>query len=337
MKTTIAVAFFLLAISFVSSAHADTFGSGSNIFEIEFVNIGNPGNPNDDIVRRTFGSVGYDFRMAKYEISESMMDVANSNGDLGISYFPFRQGGWGPNKPVSGLSWLDAAGFVNWLNSSTGHTPAYKFSPNGTFQLWQLEDAGYDSENPYRNRLSRYFLPSLDEWYKAAFYDPDVEDYYAYATGSDTVPSPVSEGTDSGTAVYLLGNAEGPADIAQAGGLSPYGTMAQNGNIHELLETEFDLINDSALPSVQMMVRGGMYVSQDYVLTSTWQSFVSRDFKSNSSGFRVASIIPEPTTYTLALVALCLAMSRRQTNLSSASLDTGSITTNPSYRSLESL
>ena len=42
-------------------------------------------------------------------------------------------GGNGPNKPAAGISWLEAAKFVNWLNKSTGHTPAYKFGAGGAF------------------------------------------------------------------------------------------------------------------------------------------------------------------------------------------------------------
>lgn len=39
--------------------------------------------------------------------------------------------------------------------------------------------------------------------------------------------------------------AAGPADITLAGGLSPYGTMGQGGNVYEWMETEDDLANNS--------------------------------------------------------------------------------------------
>ena len=51
----------------------------------------------------------------------------------------------------------------------------------------------------------------------------------------------VASGVAAGTAVY---NQPGPADIFLAGGLSPYGTMAQGGNADEWEETELDLVNE---------------------------------------------------------------------------------------------
>ena len=85
--------------------------------------------------------------------------------------------------------------------------------------------------------MARYFLPSVDEWYKAAYYDPTSGVYYDYPTGSDTAPTAVASGTAAGTAVYNQLLAQGPADITLAGGLSPYGTMGQGGNVSELEET----------------------------------------------------------------------------------------------------
>ena len=61
-------------------------------------------------------------------------------------------------------------------------------SANANIQLWTVSDAGYNPNNLYRNSLARYFLPSVDEWYKAAYYDPTSGVYYNYPTGSDSVP-----------------------------------------------------------------------------------------------------------------------------------------------------
>ena len=72
-----------------------------------------------------------------------------------------------------------------------------------------------------------YFLPTENEWYKAAFYSGSGSTYYQYATGSNSVPTAVYSGTVAGTAVFY-GNGESPtapAAVDEAGGLSPYGTM----------------------------------------------------------------------------------------------------------------
>ncbi len=166
-----------------------------------------------------------------------MIAKANALGGLGITLGDFSlSGGNGPNKPASGLNWFEAATFANWLNTSTGRTPAYKFV-GGAFELWQPGDAGYNPLNPSRNSLAKYFLPSLDEWYKAAYYDPTAGVYYDYATGSNSPPVPFPGGIFPFTAVYLQPFESGPADIMSAGTLSPYGTMAQNGNVYEWQET----------------------------------------------------------------------------------------------------
>ena len=103
----------------------------------------------------------------------------------------------GPDKPATSVTWNEAARFVNWLNTSTGSTPAYKFAvqpgevgynANANIELWTISDAGYDPNNLYRNSLARYFLPSVDEWYKAAYYDPTSGVYYDYPTGSNSMP-----------------------------------------------------------------------------------------------------------------------------------------------------
>ncbi len=191
---------------------ADSFGQGNQQFDIDFVTIGDPGNaPDPDNNPNSFqgypgaypvGDVSYTYRIGKYEISRGQIDTANALGNLGITLVDMTEfGGNGPNQPATGVNWFEAAKFVNWLNSSSGYTEAYKVRA-GEFQNWEPTDAGYDPNNVFRNRLAHYFLPSVDEWYKAAFYDGKSDVYYTYATGSDTDPTPTAGGTTPGTAVY---------------------------------------------------------------------------------------------------------------------------------------
>ena len=188
MKTTTTFAFLSLALSCMSAAYADTFGTGSNLFDIEFVTVGNPGNANDPDDGdsqggiQNFGSVPYTYRMGKFEISEDMIDKANAEGSLGIA-----QSNRGADQPATLITWFEAARFINWLNTSMGSTPAYKFavqpgevgySTTASIELWAMSDTGYNPNNLYRNSLATYFLPSVDEWYKAAYYDPNGSVYY---------------------------------------------------------------------------------------------------------------------------------------------------------------
>lgn len=318
-KITVLLTAVLFCGPRVDRVLADTFGSGANTFDIEFVDIGNPGNPADTTgTPNPAGSVSYDYRIGKFEISEQMIDKANAEGGLGIT-----KDTRGANKPASSTSWNEAARFVNWLNTSSGSTPAYKFAiqpgevgynANANIELWTIGDAGFDSSNLYRNSLAKYFLPSIDEWYKAAYYDPTSSVYYNFPTGSDSAPTAVASGTTAGTAVYL-GPVVGQADITLAGGLSPYGTMAQGGNIYEWQESDFDLLNGPIGSSSDRVLRGGDWFNAAVFLSaSSWNGF-SPSFEGDGFvGFRVASTaIPEPGTLLLGMVAgvVCLLPRRR--------------------------
>ena len=130
-------------------ARADTFGSGANSFSIDFVSIGNPGNP-PDANPNPAGAVAYPYRIGKYEVSEQMIDKANVLGGLGIT-----KDTRGPDYPATSVTWYEAAKFVNWLDTSTGSVPAYKFDASGNFQLWTPIDPGYNPNNLYRNSLAQ--------------------------------------------------------------------------------------------------------------------------------------------------------------------------------------
>lgn len=292
--------FFLTAsLLFVGTAvtRADTFGSGENAFEIDFVTIGDPGNPADDLPN-TRGAVDYEYRIGKYEISEQMIDKANVLGNLGIT-----KDTRGPDKPATSVTWFEAAQFVNWLNTSSGFTPAYKFDDQGEYQVWEPEDAGYDPGNLFRNTLARYVLPSTDEWHKAAYYDPVADIYYDYPTGSDEVPDGIDfVGDTEFEAVFFDGAANaGPNTVTDVGLPSLFGTAGQGGNVDEWLETEFDFLNNT--PSDDRTFRGGGWTSTQNRLFSLNRGDALPQFEASPLGFRVASI-PEPSALLLVSIAV---------------------------------
>jgi len=276
-----------------------SFGTGGNQFQMEFVTIGNPNNAADTSgVPNPAGAVGYTYGIGKFEVSEDMIDKFNASQSLQIT-----KDTRGKFKPATSVSWNEAARFVNWLNTSTGYAAAYKFDPsptgvNDNISLWQSGDAGYDASNPYRNSLAKYVLPTYNEWYKAAYYDPSNSTYYDYTNGSDTAPTAVASGTGAGTAVYN-GQAS-PADVDQAGGLSPYGVMGLGGNVREWEESSFDLLNDNS--SDVRGLRGGGWNGNLSALSSTSRSNDRPTFEWSGLGFRVASLssspppaVPEPS------------------------------------------
>ena len=218
------------------------------------------------------GSVAYAYNMGKYEVSEDMISKYNlSYGNA--NSLAITKDTRGVDKPATNVSWNEAARFTNWLNTSSGYAAAYKFDVNGDSQVWTISDAGYAALNPYRNSLANYVLPSMDEWYKAAYYDPTTTTYFDYATGSNTAPAAVVSGNGTGSngnneAVY---NGQlGPADITSAGGLSPYGIMGLGGNVFEWEETSFDLNNSSS--SSARGFRGGYWNINSLALSSSPRS-----------------------------------------------------------------
>jgi formylglycine-generating enzyme len=278
------------------SAQADTFGTSGNEFTIDFVNIGNTGNAANAI---GYGAVPYEYRASTYEITQNAITKASASGMLHVT-----AGAWTGNQPAANISWYEAAAFVNWLNTSTGKTAAYDLAWDGSawsMNLWSSGDAWQaGGENLYRNKNASYFLPSENEWYKAAYYKGGGTNagYWLYPTASSSVPTAVASGTDAGTAVYNNA-ASVPAIVDSAGGLSPYGTMGQGGNVFEWNESAFDGSNSSS--SESRAIRGGGWGDTGDGLRSSGRGNDAPSSEHNDVGFRVASV-PEPSTYVLVLM-----------------------------------
>ena len=312
MRCLLCSAIVLASLNAISSAQSllQTFGSGANQFTMEFVTIGNPGNAADTTGSpNPAGAVSYTYNIGKYEVSRDMINKANTAGSLGITMADMiSYGGPGVNRPATGVSWYEAAKYVNWLNTSTGGTAAYKFDGSGNFQLWSAGDAGYNANNMFRNILAKYVIASRDEWYKAAYGNLNGT-WNNYTTGSYSAPTAVASGTAANTAVYGQSVSTGPADITNAGGLSPYGTMGQGGNVWEWNETAFDGSNNTA--GELREVRGGSWFLNSFNFVASYRE--SLDPLSNPNrGFRVASV-PEPSALSLLAVALgALAVMRRR-------------------------
>jgi formylglycine-generating enzyme len=295
-----AALFAAVTLSIQPSAQADTFGTSGNEFTIDFVDIGHAGNAADTT---TYGAVPYEYRVGKYEISQDTITKATASGMANVT-----AGSWTGNQPAAYISWYEAAAFVNFLNTDSGKTAAYDLTINNgiwSMALWSSEQAWTaGGTNLYRNKDAYYFLPSENEWYKAAYYNAAGTNYFLYPTASSSVPTAVASGTDAGSAVYN-NVASVPAIVASAGGLSPYGTMGQGGNVWEWSESAFDGTNSSS--SESRAIRGGDWQDPELYLRSSSRNLSGIPTSvSNIMGFRVASVpslsIPEPSTYALLLL-----------------------------------
>jgi formylglycine-generating enzyme required for sulfatase activity len=293
-----AMLFAAFALNLEPAAQADSFGTSGNEFTIPFVSIGNTGNAADTT---TYGAVPYEYRVGTYEITQDAITKATASGMANVTAGP-----WTGNQPAANISWYEAAAFVNFLNTSSGKTAAYDLTFSNSqwsMALWSSEQAWTaGGTNLYRNKDAFYFLPSENEWYKAAYYNPAGSNYFLYPTASSSVPTSVTSGTSAGTAVYRNNNPDSaPAIVASAGGLSPYGTMGQGGNAWEWNESALDGTNSSS--SEFRVFRGGNWgSSQGNLLPSSRESDDPLQ-QGVYLGFRVASV-PEPSTYAMALAGL---------------------------------
>jgi hypothetical protein len=290
----------LLLLLSSSLANADQIGA----LAIDFAYVGNAGNGNDSgssgIYSSLYGAVDYDYRMSITEISASMLFTAG-----------LPSGSWLGNQPAT-INWFQAASFANWLNTSTGHQPAYQLNAGLTaLALWSSGEAWQTGgENLYRHKDAHYFLPSEDEWYKAAYHQNNgaTADYWDYATSSNSVPTAVASGSATGTAVYHRGSFSTPSDVEISGGASAYGTIGQGGNVWEWTESANDGSNDSG--SEYRAFRGGFWNSNESNLRASTRNYNAPSVIDYSVGFRVASV-PEPSALAILLVGLLALVGRR--------------------------
>ena len=307
--------------------------------EINWAEIGNAGNAPDDT---GYGSVGYEYRIATTEVTnaqyiEFLNAVAKTdtyglyNSDMGSTCGGITQSGssgnysyslknndtaWA-NRPVVYVSVYDAMRFTNWLNNG---------QPVGSQDVSTTEYGAYDlslqSTNPnsiVRLSGAQICLPTENEWYKAAYYDPELEVYYDYATGTNTQPNNNAPYNDTGNSanyingVYTIGPSYYSTEVgAYTLSESPYGTYDQNGNVWEW--------NETLISEIYRGLRGSSWsgVGSD-MLSSYLYALYDPAFEHSHFGFRVASvdpssegdIIPEPMSIGLLLLSVSGLVLRR--------------------------
>ena len=312
---------------------AGVFLAGSvHAVVIDYVPVGNPGNP-DDVTGN--GAVGYGYQIGEYEVTNaqyaeflnavaqtdtyglfnpSMSD--NSSGGItrsGVSgsYSYAVKANMG-NKPVNFVSWYDAARFTNWLHNS---------QPVGLQTLSTTEGGAYtlsgNSGLISKESSATVWIPTENEWYKAAYYDPtaaETGNYWLYPTQSDSVPTVGLADLDgdisnpgANVANYSFGADWNGLDghvtsVGSTGSDSHYGTFDQAGNVWEW--------NDAIIGSNRGM-RGGSSTDGDFTLDSYARLVLSPSDEFANVGFRIATV-PEPGVTVLVALASVLLRRRRR-------------------------
>jgi formylglycine-generating enzyme required for sulfatase activity len=296
-----------------------------------FVPVGNPGNAADPATGSLYGDVNYEYSIGQYEItigqyteflnavaasdpyglynssmaSNAFVAGINRTGTEGsFSYTAMAASGdtaagaqSAENRPITYVDWHDAARLANWMHNGRG--PAS--TEDGAYRLNGATGGGAVARSPY----AKYSVPTEDEWYKAAYYSPELNGgsggYYAYATQSNTAPG-ISIGDTANQANYFTGrHATTPSSSATyqagqnyltdvgafSGSSSYYGTFDQTGNVWEWNDLD-------GLPGSQRGFMGGMWNS-----TAVHQRSDSRWVEGvwnqrDNLGFRLVELDPTP-------------------------------------------
>jgi formylglycine-generating enzyme required for sulfatase activity len=216
------------------------------------------------------------------------------------------------NKPVNYVSWFDAARVSNWLH-------------NGATSAASMETGAYNLNNATSGNAvaliagARFFIPSENQWYKAAYYKggSTTAGYWAYATQSNSVPTSVTaNGTGNGSAGssgnfanYNLGARWGSpvqngnlTTVGTNGGPSAYGAFDMIGNV-----SEWNDLDSSS--SSSRGIRGGSWGNNFSDLSSSTRYDNNPSGEFVSIGFRVASLsssappaVPEPSMMVIGMV-----------------------------------
>lgn len=314
---------------------------------IETVKVGNPGNagePSGGVTcpPRICGAVDYVYDIGKYEVTAGQyteflnavaasdtydlynpwmwwsdsfergcgIERAGSPGNYTYSVAP----DWA-DRPVTWVSWGDAARFCNWLHNG---------QPTGPQELGTTEDGSYFLDGATttselvavtRDPDATWAIPSEDEWYKAAYHRNDgaTGNYWDYPTGTDTVPHNDLVDPDPGNnATFYVGSDDWTIGDpyfrtvvgAHENSESPYGTFDQGGNVDEW--------NEEVMYGAWRGWRGGAFLSDSGSLHATDRPCTDYQFPDAEYPFLGFRVVPEPTSLLLLLALGAPGLLRRR-------------------------
>ncbi len=285
--------------------------------------VGNAANAADTLPDSPYGAVDHAYSISTYDVTNSQYvaflnatDPTGANA-LGLWYSPasgINRALGNPNglkytvphtvqnHPVNYVTWYDALRFANWMNNGQGSSS----TETGAYTLLGGTPTPSNFDTITRNPGALIFLPSEDEWYKAAYYNAGGSSYFQFPTSTNatpiaSAPTALANHANYNSAVGSL------TDVgAYSGTTSPYGAFDMGGNVFQWTDTLFlGYDPEFGRTSTYAVRRGG-----SFEFTSVG-NFLESDLRAASlpyasdynNGFRLA-MVPEPRSLVLAAFAL---------------------------------
>jgi formylglycine-generating enzyme required for sulfatase activity len=292
------------------AATAALITSASATVTIDWVTVGNAGNAADTT---SYGAVSYAYQIGKYEVTNTQygafLNAAAKTDSHGLYDFRMDDAGIGrngtpgsytysvysgeANHPVRFISWYDAARFSNWMHNGQGNGS----TENGAYTL------NGNTGIVTKNVGATIYIPTEDEWYKAAYYNGSTSTYSLYPNGQNSITTAAA---NYGMSIRGLTN------VGTYPNASFYGTLDQGGNVWEWNDAVIS--NDPETPAEERGIRGGSWGATVDYLASTYREPTVPANGTAGIGFRLASVnaIPEPSSMLLTMVAGGMMLIRRK-------------------------
>lgn len=303
--------------------------------DVATVPVGNVGNLADST---GYGAVDYFYRIGKFEVTAgqycAFLNAVAATDTYGLyntnmysslygckiaragspGSYTYSVSSSGENWPVNQIGWGDAARFCNWLtNGQPTGLQGLATTESGSYYLnGATTDAGLLAVvRTSPSEGGRFYLPTEDEWYKAAYHKNDgvSGNYWAYPTSSDIAPSSDLADPDPGnTANFWRSSGVGLQCVgSRENSPGPYGTFDQGGNVWEW--------NEAVISGTDRGFRGGAFGTLETYLKSSHRDgrVPTREYDSFSGdiGFRIVEV-PEPATLSLLGMGALVLLRRRK-------------------------
>jgi len=292
----------------------------------------------DPVGSTTCGQVGQVFQIGRYEVTNTeYVDFLNAVADAdpnglfntsmesdargGItrsggsgSYSYAVKGGRG-NNPVIFVSFYDALRYANWLHN--GRPNGAQGNATTESGAYTITPSGVSNNTIDRNPGALWFLPSENEWFKAAYYDPDTQNYFEYPQqnytwGPHEPPPGGAQSSNYWAGTYALTGSSSFDNAfnyltnvgAYTTAVTKYGTFDQGGNVSEWTEGR-------GTTTSYRVRRGGDWYQGSSHQSASVPIQDTPTYETYETGFRIAA--PEPGAGLAAVaVASLLAIARRR-------------------------